>query len=965
MDQDTKEQTAPDLDNLERSAGGKDQNTANTAKLADKEKSAGETTPSDDLNFTGGAGSGKKRGFWNRKRAAISGGIVGTILGVFGLGSYLTGPLELLHFGELIHTPHFSANENFLDSRLGRFIVYARDGSVGNTRLSFIERKLNKQTTAQMEKMGIKPVTQGVDYLKAWQFDSSVKGSPIENKSPAEISKWAQETLGLKEADINIDGGKVTVTADSFTKQTKTTYNLMRAQGYSKVSSAMRTRVLGKFFDFTFHPLTKIDQKVNTTIAESYKAWKEKRSAAIKEGTTLADADTIRVSTVDENGNAIEGQTGETSTSRSKLTSSIKDFLSTPSGKTTTAVTAGGLAIAGAVCTIKSIADGTAEAKFENNVIPLIRISMEIQAAKSQIESGEDFNDLSLDFLMQQLYTRDPETGKIVDSWYDGESIAANDGRTGGIATPLSVIQAANFEIPAALSWTQGSPILDGLCSPIGIGIQVVGGVASLALGGGFISGALQLIAGAITGPIIENYIVDQLSGDAITEATGAALGSQADFGSLFAANQLNLNTGGTVLSGTQVAELNAQTAEYEKETFQEKSLVARMFDVKDRYSFASQVIDSKFFDAQNTLATIRTNLINPIDSLSSVFSNIFASQNVFAASNFDYGVPILGFSLADQNNPLIASPQLNADAVGELLDSAQGQTYVDRAKSCLGVDIVNTSEGWNAVPTSSDAFQQVFEKQGMDGDCTKSSTEDPNWLRVRAFIADMSAIEAWACTEGDDTSCINSGYGSNISTTATTTASTTSGLDFTELQQDSSNVACAEGTTDLGIESGYAEGKLVKIRLCAIPGFKSNAAESKSTSTYYVEGSNGNVIVNARVSASWLALYEKAKSEGQTLSATSGWRSNAHQAYLKATLGDQAAPAGYSNHQMGLAIDFSNVGGGYKSSATCADRNRATWSATWNWLNKNAVDFGFRQYAKEAWHWDPDTASYNCVGDG
>lgn len=47
-----------------------------------------------------------------------------------------------------------------------------------------------------------------------------------------------------------------------------------------------------------------------------------------------------------------------------------------------------------------------------------------------------------------------------------------------------------------------------------------------------------------------------------------------------------------------------------------------------------------------------------------------------------------------------------------------------------------------------------------------------------------------------------------------------------------------------------------------------------------------------------------------------------------------RVARPGHSNHQTGTAIDFANTRG------------------AWNWLKRNATQFGFKNYAPEPWHY-------------
>jgi hypothetical protein len=70
--------------------------------------------------------------------------------------------------------------------------------------------------------------------------------------------------------------------------------------------------------------------------------------------------------------------------------------------------------------------------------------------------------------------------------------------------------------------------------------------------------------------------------------------------------------------------------------------------------------------------------------------------------------------------------------------------------------------------------------------------------------------------------------------------------------------------------------------------------------------------------------------------------------AHLAQYLAQYVAAPGYSNHQDGLALDLGvgAVGGPLRR----LKKSPKSWF--WNWLKKNASDFQFGPYAKEAWHW-------------
>lgn len=99
-------------------------------------------------------------------------------------------------------------------------------------------------------------------------------------------------------------------------------------------------------------------------------------------------------------------------------------------------------------------------------------------------------------------------------------------------------------------------------------------------------------------------------------------------------------------------------------------------------------------------------------------------------------------------------------------------------------------------------------------------------------------------------------------------------------------------------------------------------------------------------------ALY---KDLNQNLVISSAWRSTATQQYYAKARGEFAAPAGRSEHQLGVAMDINILGA--KLEDYFGD------STVYQWMKKNAAEYGFVQsftiedslitgVPDEPWHW-------------
>jgi len=167
-----------------------------------------------------------------------------------------------------------------------------------------------------------------------------------------------------------------------------------------------------------------------------------------------------------------------------------------------------------------------------------------------------------------------------------------------------------------------------------------------------------------------------------------------------------------------------------------------------------------------------------------------------------------------------------------------------------------------------------------------------------------------------------------------------------TVISGDTSDIKCPihlTGVKDGGVQDGYKNGKLVKIRVCLLKG---------STGTKDID-------VNSQMAEKVYNLFKAAEKDGIKISA-GGFRTMSEQISAGKTNGCKGwpnwksskdcvtptAPPGYSNHQMGLALDVTDSSG-----HTIKSRS----SKEYKWLEKNASKYGLYNLPSEAWHWSVD----------
>lgn len=376
-------------------------------------------------------------------------------------------------------------------------------------------------------------------------------------------------------------------------------------------------------------------------------------------------------------------------------------------------------------------------------------------------------------------------------------------------------------------------------------------------------------------------------------------------------ARTFNMMAGGADVSGNDAAhyglggrQLTAQEAttvrqaylQEQQQMFASKPLYARLFDKDSRYSLVSQVAMAMPLDSQIGLQSAASTLLNPFGKIASMIGNVFAfgpRVHAAVAEEDPFGVPQYGYTDADLAN---INPDDLTDAKCQQMNKAYNEYNRDHMDE-------NTGTGSN-------------------------NTVNPCLLNDAAIESAGGFFDA-SLIPSEDLGPISSDGGANGFTT-----------DQTDVFADSSNIPCAPGTEDVGIADGYSGGKLIKIRRCAIPNLPSGGQDDNGVFGSY---SGGKATVNARISGAVLAMVTAANKDGVNLAVNSAFRSMANQQSLCPCDGIRVARPGYSNHQMGLAMDIRTLP---------STPGPVPGNPVWAWLAANAGKYGLRNYPAEAWHW-------------
>ena len=404
-----------------------------------------------------------------------------------------------------------------------------------------------------------------------------------------------------------------------------------------------------------------------------------------------------------------------------------------------------------------------------------------------------------------------------------------------------------------------------------------------------------------------------------------------ADFGGTTACDQLGCQD---VPDAVGVKIINDQMAEA-KDEFNHQSFSSRMFSADSKFSLISQLAISTPISMRSSAQTTAATLIsNPFGTITRSFGAVFASPKSLAATTTEcspFGNDCKAFP--DSKIPNDAEDYWDANNCGDTSDNGPIAKWQKKAAD----GPVSAKTG---MPVHDDVEPCLIIKHGTG---------------VGGGIYDKSLLTK------DDLAEFNGGKPTS-GDFATPTA------DTGDVYADSSGLNCEGDTKDLGVQTGYHDDKPVKIKVCALPGMPSSSEDSQPGNSLYVNGAEGNVIVNARVSKNFTELVKAAKADGIPMSAQSSFRSMDHQKQLCANDDNGCSSGNYSyvakpgtsNHQMGVAIDFTMANSNKYPLGhdACVMKNgicTAPGDKVWEWLRKNASKYGFKQYSKEFWHWSPN----------
>ncbi len=909
-----------------------------------------------------GDGDGKTKGKGRlTRRQKIFGGAAGGLMisGIFLGFTFFSGPGQFLHFAQLLQRFHFITDEEFMNGRTGKLIRYARTANSPEKRnMGFWGNKLADRYETKLRKAGIEADYGGTKRIQALSIDPD---TPEGRQALGDIQSRGVE---IPDPEPTPDGGRrvrIDLDGSSARVRRQVLGGMVESIKLGKISSTIGKRVLRVRAAVDFHPLKNITRALDEDFFKYVKRVKEKRKAQRSRGVDTTARSTDAETDADGDGEETDGDKAarDAADQGREVTDGLDGNSSTPEISARSAEIKGKLAkgagIAGTValtCGIYKLGESLPQIQYQNIILPLLRIGMDIIAIGSQIMSplqiAKDVNVNELGVIAQDFYNEDDGT-----SWASARSIQAelgqeqtgpdmpNSSKPGRDAKPVFFDIVSNI-----IEGVPGGPTAcNAVTSKAGGWIIDGAGWAFSATGpAGFIGNAIvDLAIGAATGAFVDDLVRWLVNGQVANDAAGALLGNYANYGALLAANDTSISHGGSALSSQQTAALDAERKHLLNAEFQRKPLLARYFDLNEPRSLAAKLLyeNPRFSERPQTmLASLFNSPMTVLPALAGPLQSKAHAQQ----GSYDYGFPEYGFSLEDQEDDRVEDPYANAAIVEPKLTDLNNK-YGD----CFSMKIDPATGKMQSGPAK--RYDEIDEK----AECNDGSED---LLRYRFYLADMATEKSLTCYEGiDESACEELGFSNETPASDSTTQA--GGEIVGDIGEHSDNVKCAPGTTDLGVVESKYTGSAKKtsdplrIRLCQIPDIDGYGDNTEGVSI------SGGAVVNSRVSGAWLSLAKDAKLDKTPLTAGSSFR------YADSCGGGgdggACATPGSSYHQLGIAIDFADIDGINTSAQSCDVRVTDPDSPSWVWLRNNAERYGFKQYSAEAWHWDAANTANRC----
>lgn len=862
------------LNNAERDMADQSPISSRDLSLGQQERSASHQTSGFSNSQSPISGRQKARLSGFKKKAIIAGVTVFATGGLFlGLFTAVSGPLQLVQAAKLIqdfqlgvtagqkaaralsNTKSIAKNamsggglsERVQNSRLG--ILGQKQANTMISRLSERGVEINSNSFGGRGGMTVNPsVAFGIDDLQEGDLDQIAKDMGI-----------SRDKLDIIDIDANgnkLDMPHLSIADDLSYSDARKVITSLDDPAMTGVKSWMQTRSTLKKTGYVswLHPIEKaksaaykkltdfIEDQVSKIMNPDNALSRIKQGLGESDQPKNNDGDIVDGGTIDTDTNysntkkALEKLKGGGRAALSKAKeawNAIDNFMSLKSVNIIQTVV-------GLVCIMQSIVKEAGPYKQANIVNVAEKSSSQTMGYGSQVQSGEDIDLKSAGMAVKMIMGDDIEqldssanpTGETkFSSFWDaypicttlgtadcGESQEANVPQTLG-----TVADGASFFHNEAIDGAINS--LLNVSNPIGF---FVSGICWAFNWLDLLDPLGNLIGGIISSAISALNNATGLFNDLIYSAAGYFLGTPVDlatitpeqrgsvdmYGGVFTSNDQARESGGKKLTDQQAIELNLENRRYLAWENSKKPVLARLFDPADYNSSVNQLARAIHINSsEQNLGTQLANVFKAFTSAPTILataSNQLLGGSTYAASTYDYGVPIYGWDATEMDEITNSSNGSQYDlytnaenalsilqAEDELEKELKEQKNIvldteDKewehtpkhayAKYCMNSDIQDENSDYKINPVNNeDGTAWNYINDASSGSYCVAYNNDASMKPIRLYVMDYYNTVSGMCYYGDENDSDANSACSEMSVDSAGGSSSTGSSSFSE----------------------------------------------------------------------------------------------------------------------------------------------------------------------------------------
>ncbi|HSX33055.1 MAG TPA: hypothetical protein VLF91_01835 [Candidatus Saccharimonadales bacterium] len=735
---------------------------------SDAEPKSGGAAPAQRKKLNAKTAKSKVRKYLKKKVFFVVAAVLSAITGGIITLSFENQFLQPIQVAKELEQIWLQNGQNEFDDRLVRMARFVGDPNLPtNYRMGLLGTQFSRFFETKLNANGITSAyTKNFGFLNGYMIDPaklSGEFSDVGSHSEAAVKDYFQKKYGITlqthADDPKIPAGKLFASARNvgYFKTKGLVKAMMDQAGYSRITSAIWARNTASVTNSSFflHPLRWADFKL-LKAADRLLTFNKQQNTATENGanqdpitteTNTDPKDKPTTASADGAKNATDEAINELHDAGNSTLNGDTGPLSALQSNSAFKKASGATGIVGIACMAEALGAEYNVIQQAHVLMPMLRLFVRAMGVAGQEMNGSpDMNATLAGYYNQSLVNKQDNT-----SWADAKSLRVEEGRPGGIDIPSSARIGKNSNVVTQV--LSRIPGLKGVCSAVDSNAG-----QAVTLGLSFLGGPITTIFTTAVFAAVQPYIpqlLGWLAGYPVSAlAQGADMGNFMNFGGRIFASLFGASTGGHPLSEIQEKSLRAYQQQQSQQEFQSHGLAYRLFNLYDPRSLAAVMLTNVKPSFTQNVSSLSSGLLGLLPHTMSMMGNLFSAHSAALDTTltYDYGFPLIGKSIDEQNAAADENPfQNGSNVVDIILPGSDGQKLIDRAAKCNGVTINTNGD----VVVSS--LPSIYDIADPANNC--SDTSDANWIPVQNYIADSEDMQSFACYNGDTTSCANIGY--------------------------------------------------------------------------------------------------------------------------------------------------------------------------------------------------------------